>query len=318
MPNPSLTILSDDQLRSLRISPSQMERAIETAIAAKADGRLQAAPKSALVPGDGRYVMATLATSDDGYTVIKQVSVCPDNAGRGLPSINGAVLVLDARTGLPLALIDANWVTEMRTAALSAVAARRLADPQSRCVAFVGTGVQARAHLDAFAAMFPLRRVQMLGRGAENLRRLGAQATALGLDVTACETPQQVLRGADLVVSSVTMDFTIEPFLDARWLPDTAFAAITDACIPWIPAGMGAFQTIVVDDTAQERDSANPMVDPHRIWGDLTQLVAGIGADLAPGRRCFAFRGLALGDYAAAVLALRTARAAGIVPPGRP
>lgn len=304
--------LPDTTLENMGITTPEVADAIEAALVAKSEGRLHVTPKSAILPGGGRYMMSTLAVGDDGFIVVKQVSVCPLNPGRGLPTINGAIMVLDAETGLLHAIVGAKWITAVRTAALSAVAARRLADPASETVAFVGTGVQAHSHLAAFAHMFPLKRVRVVGRGRANIDKLCAAARGMGLDAEASEAPEAALRGADLIVTSLTLDYTIEPFLDARWLKPTAFAAITDLCIPWLPEGLAAFGTVVVDDLKQEAESEKPMLPYERIAGDLTGLVTGGGVERIPGKpAAFAFRGIALGDYAAATLAVRKAEATG-------
>jgi len=304
--------LPDATLEAMHISPNDVALAIEDALRAKAQGALHTAPKTPILPGRDRYMMSTMAVGDDGFTVVKQVSVCPENPARGLPAINGAIMVLDAETGLLRAVVGANWVTAVRTAALSAVAAKRLADPASETIAFVGTGVQAHSHLDAFSALFPLKRMSMLGRGQANIDRLAQKAQAMGLETIACTTPEEALQDADIVVTSVTLDYSIAPFLDANLLKSNAFAAITDLCIPWLPDGMNAFKTVYVDDRAQEADSAKPMLPYDRIAGDLTDLVIK-GPEIAAQDRpsAFAFRGIALGDYAAAVLALRRAEASG-------
>ena len=305
--------LSDTALAELGISPGDIADAIEAALLAKAEGRLHASPKSAILPGGGRYMMSTLAVGDDGFIVVKQVSVCPGNADRELPTINGAIMVLDAETGLLRAVLGANWITAVRTAALSAVAARRLADPASETVAFVGTGVQARSHLMAFADMYPLKRIRIVGRGQANIDRLLRSAREMELEAEVSESAEDALRGADLVVTSVTLDYSLEPFLDAGWLKPGAFAAITDLCIPWHASSLGAFGTVIVDDRTQEAESDRPMLPYEQIAGDLTELVAGT----APPREfarpaAFAFRGIALGDYAAAVLAVRRAEETGV------
>jgi ornithine cyclodeaminase/alanine dehydrogenase-like protein (mu-crystallin family) len=305
--------LSDKILEALNIPPSAVADAIEKALVAKADGRLHTSPKTAILPGRGRYMMSTLAVGDDGFTVVKQVSVCPENKQRDLPAINGAIMVLDAETGLLRAIVGANWITAVRTAALSAVAARRLADPASETVAFVGTGVQAHSHLVAFKEQFPLKRIRVFGRGQENIDKLCQKAREIGLEAEASVSAEEALRDADLVVTSVTMDYSIKPFLDARWLKPNAFAAITDACIPWLPASMNAFRTVIVDDLIQEAESKKPMLPYDHITGDLTALVSGAVAEPIGGKpAAFAFRGIALGDYAAAVLAVRHAEAAGV------
>ena len=164
-----LTYLSDEDLEGLGIQPSEVADAIESALIAKADGKLHTSPKTAILPGDGRYAMSTLAVGDDGFIVTKQVTVCPENPARGLPAINGAIMVMDGQTGLLRAVLGANWITAVRTAALSMVAARRLADPNAETVAFVGAGVQAHSHLAAFSELFPLKRIRVFGRGKANV-----------------------------------------------------------------------------------------------------------------------------------------------------
>lgn len=305
--------LPDSTLEGMGLSPADVADAIEAALIAKSEGRLHTTPKSAILPGDNRYMMSTLAVGDDGFVVVKQVSLCPENPGRGLPTINGAIMVLDAVTGKLRAMVGANWITAVRTAALSAVAARRLADPASETVTFVGTGVQAHSHLAAFADLFPLKRVRAVGRGQANIDRLCDAARSMGLEAEASASPEAALEGADLVVSSVTLDYSTAPFLDARILKPSAFAAITDLCIPWRPEGMDAFGTIVVDDREQEAESAKPMLPYDRIAADLTELVSGSAPAVTTDKpRAFAFRGIALGDYAAAVLAVKQAEASGV------
>ena len=311
--DPGIRYLSGAALEGLGISPVAVADAVESALREKAAGRLLTAPKSALLPGDGRYMMSTLAVgTDPAFTILKAVSVCPDNPDLGLPAINGSILVFDAHTGLLTALLDANWVTAVRTAALSAVAARRLAQRDARSIGFIGTGVQARSHLAAFMAEYPIAEIRAFGRGRKNLDALIDHARGLGLTASAAESPEDALRDVDIVVTSVTLDYTIEPFLDARWLKPGAFAAITDLGIPWLKEGLGAFGQIAIDDSEQEKTAPVPLVPAELVAGDLTDLVTGELPDHDPGRpAAFAFRGIALGDFAAAALAVETAQAAG-------
>lgn len=297
--------LPDAELDGMNIPPAALADAIEDALRAKAEGRLHVAPKSVILPGQARYMMSTLAVGDDGLTVVKQVTVSPENPGRGLPTSNGAVIVLDAETGLLRALLGANWITAHRTAALSAVAARRMAEPTSQTIAFVGCGVQARSHLTAFRDMFPLKRVLAVGRGRANIDALCEFARDMGLEAEAASA-EDALRAADIVVTSVTLDYATKPFLDAGWLKPGAFAAITDLCIPWLPDSTAAFGTVIVDDLEQERSMEKPM-PLSSIAGDLTDLVTKDVPLDTSAPRAFAFRGIALGDYAAAALALRHA-----------
>jgi ornithine cyclodeaminase/alanine dehydrogenase len=270
-----------------------------------------------VLPGDERYIMATLAVADEPRVVAtKSLVLNPRNRGRGLAAINSLVTLLDSETGLPLAVVDGNWVTAGRTAGLSAVAAKRLARPESSSVAFIGCGVQARSHLDVFCDLFPLREIRAFGRGAANRDALCWAAQARGLTAIASETARDAISDADIVVTTITLVPDIKPFLDACWLRPGAFVTMTDLALPWHPAGMAAFARIVIDDLEQEAKMSKPMVARELVAGDLAGLVCG---DL-PGRTsaeeltAFVFRGIALGDLALAGLAYRRAKATGALP----
>jgi ornithine cyclodeaminase/alanine dehydrogenase-like protein (mu-crystallin family) len=310
----SLPYLSQALLERLSITTGEIVDSIEQLIIGQRRGLVWCAPKAVVLPGDERYIMGTLAVADEPRVVAtKSLVLNPRNPERGLAAINSLVTLLDSETGVPLAAIDGNWVTARRTAGLSAVAAKRLARPDSASAAFIGCGVEARSHLDAFCDIFPLREIHAFGRGAANRDALCRAAAARGLIAIASETPKDAIGHADLVVTSVTLSLKLEPFLDARWLRPGAFATITDLALPWLPDGMAAFERIVIDDVEQEGKMSRPMVAPALVAGDLSGLVCG---DL-PGRKsaqeltAFVFRGLALGDLALAGLAYRHAKAAG-------
>ena len=304
---PAPRYLDARALDALGIDARSAVDAVEDALRARAAGRLWSAPKSSLQLPDGRFVMSTLGVSaDPSWIVVKSLALNPRNPDAGLPLINALVTVLEGETGVPVAVLDGNWITEVRTAALSAVAARHLARPDARTIAFVGCGAQARAHLATFAALYPLRRVQLHGRGARNRQRLCAQARSLGLEAVDCEAPREAITGADIVVTAVTHAVDFEPFLDARWLSRGSYAAITDLARPWLPDTLGAFDKIVIDDLAQEATMARPMVPPERVAGDVGGLVnAELAAPAGEGARtAFVFRGMAAADVALAGLVL--------------
>jgi ornithine cyclodeaminase/alanine dehydrogenase len=313
----SLPYLSQAYLEQLSITTEEIVDSIERLILAQRQGRVWCAPKVVALPGDERYIMATLAVADEpGVVATKSLVLNPRNPRRGLAAINSIVTLLDSETGLPLAVVDGNWVTARRTAGLSAVAAKRLACPDSAIAAFIGCGVEARSHLEAFHDIFPLREIRAFGRGAANRDALCRAAEARGLRAIASESAREAIEGADLVVTTVTLSPKIAPFLDARWLKAGAFAAVTDLALPWLPEGMTAFERIVIDDLEQEAKMAKPMVAPALVAGDLAALVSGE----LPGRRstrertAFVFRGVAVGDLAVAGLAYRRAQASGALP----
>lgn len=299
--------LSDSTLENLGISTDEIIDAIESTVIGARAGQVAAAPKTATIMTDGRYLMATLSASDAaGVIAVKSVMVNDRNKARNLPGINGAIMLLDSETGLLKAVLDANWVTAVRTAGISLVAAKRLADPGSKAIGLIGTGVQAESHLRAFSDSFPLSSVLAVGRGQAGINRISSVALELGLTFEQSD-PQYCLQNADIIVSSVTLDHSIAPFLDAQWLSNGAFAAITDVAIPWIPTGQSAFGRIYIDSLAQEQVMDNPMVERHLVTGELADLVVDDIRHDPSHPAAFMFRGMAVGDLAVAALAFQRA-----------
>lgn len=311
----AIRYLSEKALEQLEISTESMIGSIEKAILGVAAHAAWTAPKSVVLPEDGRYIMTTLAAADDpSFIGVKGVVLNPHNAAKGLPSINGVVMLLDSHTGRLRGVIDGKWVTAVRTAGLSLLAAKHLARPDSSSVAFLGCGVQARAHLTAFADAYPLKSVLLFGRGQTNIDRMAALAESLGLAVRCANEASEALQGADLIVSSLTRDPGRAPFLDAGVTKKGAFATITDLAEPWQQDQLSAFDTIFVDDSEQERAAAVKLANPDLIRGDLSDLVSRkeVGRSHEGERTAFIFRGYGLADLAIAGLALKESEKANI------
>jgi ornithine cyclodeaminase/alanine dehydrogenase-like protein (mu-crystallin family) len=306
--------LSASVLDRLAISTADVIGEIERQIIGQRRGEVWCAPKAVVLPGDARYIMATLGVaSEPRVLVTKSLVVNPRNAGRGLPTLNSLIVLLDSETGMPLALVDGNWVTAKRTAGLSAVAAIRLARKDASSAAFIGCGVQARGHLEMLTDLFALREVRAFGRGTDNRDALCRMAMSRGMTAMPCDTPRAAVDGADIVVTTVTLVPEPVPFLDARWLKAGSFTTMVDLALPWLPESMSSLDQIVVDDLVQETKMTKPMIKPELVAGDLTGLVCGDvpGRQSAMARTAFAFRGLAVGDLAVAAFAYVRAKALG-------
>src|SRR4051812_18614114 len=130
----------------------------------------------------------------------KVLTVVPENHLHGLESHQGVVVLFEQERGRPLAILDAASVTAIRTAAASAVATRALARRDAGDLAILGSGVQARTHLDAMRAVRPLRRVRVWSRRPESARRFAAEESErTGLAVEAMPTAREAVAGADLI-----------------------------------------------------------------------------------------------------------------------
>jgi ornithine cyclodeaminase/alanine dehydrogenase len=255
-------------------------------------------------------MMATLAAADDPpFMAVKALSINPFNVERGLSSINSSITLMDSATGLPVAVLDGNWVTALRTAGASALAAGYLANPDSAVLALIGCGVQARSHLQAFADRFPLREVRAFGRGSKNRDALCRAAEERGLTAIASASAREALADADLVVTSIPLVPRVEPFLDGAWLKPGVFLSSTDLALPWKRDSMRVFDRIVIDDRKQEAAMPEPMLDEGLADGDITELVTGrIGGRRGPmERNAFVFRSVAVGDLALAALVYQKA-----------
>lgn len=305
--------LSQDDLVALGISSQEVVESVKRTIRGSVDGTVWAAPKAVITPPDDpRYMMAALAAMDGpSLLAVKTVVLNPENTSNGLPQINGLVTMLDSVTGLPVAVLDGNWITEVRTAGLSALAATYLANPDAKTIGFVGCGAQARSHLDAFGDLFNLENMIYFGRGQANQDRLAALAESRGMTTQACTSGQEVVENCDLLVTTVTHTGGDAPFLDANGLKPGAFAAVVDLAAPWKRDSFGALDCVAIDDLAQEAVLANKLCDPAHIHGDLTGLVTGAltGRGAPLDRTAFVFRGHALGDLALSALAIKKHRA---------
>lgn len=314
----TIPVLSEEQLFELGVTTREVVGSIESLIADFERQAAWSAPKAVIMPEDGRYMMAALAAADEPpLLAVKTVVLNPRNPEQGLPQINGLVTMLDSRSGLPVAILDGNWVTAVRTACLSATAAKYMARKDSSVIAFIGTGVQASSHLQAFADLFPLKEMRVFGRGQANIDRLCEEGEKkYSLSSKVCSFGEEVVAGADIVVSSVTYSASLEPFLDADWLAPGSFSSITDLAAPWKKETFSVLNQLVIDDIEQEAALPNKLAPSESVTGDLSGLVLGkvTGRRNSDDRNAFVFRGHAMGDLALSMLAYQKFSSSETVP----
>ena len=142
---------------------------------------------------------------------LKVVAVMPGNHGTAYDSHQGVVLLFEREHGSPVAIVDASEITAIRTAAVSGLATRLLAREDAGDLAILGTGVQARTHLEAMAEVRKLRRVRVFGRN-EVRRQAFAQREGerLGIEVEVCGSVAETVSGADIVCTTTS---AAEPIL---------------------------------------------------------------------------------------------------------
>ncbi len=307
---PDILHLSARDIDALALGPREVLDALEAALR---DPAVFTVPKLPLPIAPGQFFQAMpVASRALGLAAVKWVAVAAANPARGLPAVQAQILLNDLDTGRPVAAMAGDHLTALRTAAMTACAARRLARADSAGIAFIGCGVQARAHLAALRDAFPgLRRAAIVGRGAASTAAFRDHVAASGLDATIAE-PQAAVAGADIVVSTVMAGADLRAFLDGAWLAPGAFAALVDRGAPWLPGSLDALDLVATDDRVQSQALAAEGKLAHRgPWAaDLAALVradAPLRTD-ARQRTAFVFAGLALADLAVAALAFRRAR----------
>jgi len=262
----------------------------------------------------------------EAFYAVKIVSGFPGNPARGLPAADGMVLVFDAETGTPAALLlDRGHVTDIRTGAAGGVAARHLAPMHPRTVALIGSGTQARMQIDALSRVRTFREVRVWGRAEAHAEAAAKDIASLPSLPAACEvriapTVEAAVDGADVVVTATA---SREPLIRAGWLAAGAHVTALGADQPdkqeLDTAVLARADLVVADSVAQcleigeLRHAARAgAIDP----GDVVELGAITGGE-APGRTdegqltVCDLTGVGVQDVAAAVLVLARAGNAG-------
>lgn len=313
----SLLYLSRRDVRSLALPPRDARQAVLQAFRDHAAGLNRSLPKSSLDLGPGHGFQAMpAASSAQAIATLKWVAMAPVPAGSAAQGINALICVSDYASGAPLALLDGDEITLIRTAAMSAAAASYLAPPEPRTIGFVGCGQQAYAHLDAFLDLYPgLATALAMSRSRASAEHLAEAAVSRGLSAEVVADADQLLSRSDIVISMVPGAPGLEPFLDASRLPASSFASAVDIGRSWRPETLPAFDFLATDSLAQSKapyDINSQPVETVRFHDDLIHIAQRGTALAQPRRAMFCFRGFALADLALAGLVIRKAREAGI------
>jgi len=314
-----LLYLSQADVVAVGISMSEIIAALETAFRAKGEGRTEMPPKPGVHPGGGNnFIHAMPAYIQDLKSAgLKWVSGYPENYKRGLPYITGLLIYNDVENGLPLAVMDCVWITAKRTGAASAVAARRLARPESSVMGMLGCGVQGQSHAEAFTETFPLKKIIAYDKDPESARRYAAAMTRqLKLEVVAVKTPREAVSGCDIVATAGPILKVPHATIQADWLDEGAFASLVDYDSYWSREALAQAAKFCTDDIPQLKlyQSMGYFQNIPPIHADLGELVTGKkqGRENSRERTMTANLGLAIDDMAVAPLIFARAKEKGI------
>jgi alanine dehydrogenase len=290
--------------------------AVSEGFSARARGAVGNLPRALLRHSGGTIRITAAVNEERGYHGVKVSSsaVFGSNAGR-------VFTLFETATGRLSAVIQVFGLGALRTGAVSGVVTDHLARPDAGCLAIIGTGRQARTQLEAIRRVRPIRRVRLYGRDPSRRAAFGAQVGS-GIDVVECESVEEAVRGAQIVVTATS---AAEPVLEGAWLePGTHVNAIgaNDATRREIDSTVVARAgTVVCDEPEQARYEAGDLISPVAegliAWEDVhgvDELVSGaIGGRQSPDEiTLFESLGTAIGDVVLAVRAYETARERGI------
>jgi thiomorpholine-carboxylate dehydrogenase len=293
--------LGEEQVRQ-HLRMADLIPAMEKALIDFSSGKVTQPVRSVIqVDPPGGFLGLMPALTPDGLG-LKAVTFYPSNAERGVPTHMATIFLVDPETGRPLAVMDGRLITEMRTAAVSAVATKLLASPDSRVLAILGSGVQACSHVEALRLVRRFEEIRVWSRTPAHAERF---AEEIGAEAVPAEA---AARDADVVVT-VTSSKT--PVLKGSWLKSDCHVNAVGACRPdWRELDDEAMANVVFVDSRQGamKESGDVILSGSKIYAELGEALAGKVPPRASETTIFKSLGMAVEDIAAALLVYRSAK----------
>jgi ornithine cyclodeaminase/alanine dehydrogenase-like protein (mu-crystallin family) len=313
-----LLVLSSGAVRSV-LGYSECADAMREALIARSRGEVFQPLRTVIKPPAAPGLMGLMPAYQQGMQAgygLKAICITPGNPAAGLDTHQGIVLLSSSATGEPLAVLNASAVTEIRTAAVSAVATSLLASSRADVMAIIGTGVQARAHLHAIGATRPLAEIRVAGSTHAKAAKFAAEmasSVSAGTRLVAAASVRDAVEGAGIVVTGTN---SAEPVLRREWLSPGVHINAVGACLPHARE----LDTATVADAALFADSRESMlaeagdyvlaaaegaVGPDHIQAEIGDLLAASKPGRTGEREITVFEslGLAIEDLAAANVA---------------
>ncbi len=316
-------LLTEQQVHSL-LPMSDLIAAMESALAKFSSREVLQPVRSVLTVGPTQAYFGLMPAYIPAPASLgaKLVTVFGDNHKKNLPSHLATILLLDPETGALLALMDGRYITEARTAAVSAVSTRFLAKADAATLAIVGSGVQARSHLEAYQHVRQLKEVRIWSPRPQSREQfVDDMSPQFPIPIIAADSAEAAVRGADMIVL-VTSSPT--PVIDDRWVADGAHVVCVGACRPTqqeMPPLLVKRSRLYVDSREAALVESGDVVmniaaglfDASHIRGELGELVLGRIEGRTSERDITVFKslGMAVEDVVAADLVFRRAAESG-------
>ncbi|MEP6537373.1 MAG: ester cyclase [Bryobacteraceae bacterium] len=246
----------EDAVRA-RIRMPELIEAMEQALVEFSAGRVKQPVRTVMEFGGEASLFGLMPSYVPSLPALgaKLVTICRGNAERGLGTHQAMIILFDPVTGEAEAILDGRYITEARTAAVSAVSTRLLARKEARVLGIVGSGVQARSHLEALRLVREFREVRVWSLNAGRVRQFADETGA-----QAMESAEAVVRGADVVVAVTSSPV---PVVQSEWVGAGTHVIAVGSCLPWqreLDPALVARSRLVVDSRAAALKEAGDVV----------------------------------------------------------
>jgi ornithine cyclodeaminase/alanine dehydrogenase-like protein (mu-crystallin family) len=300
MKSKQLLFLNEEQVRQ-HLRMADLIPAMEKALIDFSAGKVTQPVRSVItVDPPGGFFGMMPALTPDGLG-IKIVTFYASNAERGLPTHMATIFLVDPKTGTPIVIMDGRLITEMRTAAVSAAATKLLAPRDAKILVILGSGVQARSHVEALRLVRNFEEIRVWSPTREHADQFAKEISAKAMSA------EEAVRGADVVVS-VTNSKT--PVLKGSWLKPGCHVNAIGACRPdWRELDNDAMANVVFVDSreAAMKESGDVILSGATIYAELGEALTGKVPSRANETTIFKSLGMAVEDLAAALLVHRSA-----------
>ncbi len=310
--------LSRKDVEAIGLSMPAIIDALHDMFKEKGEGRVEMPPKPGIHPHTDSFIHAMPAYIPSLQSAgVKWVSAYPGNKKKKLPYINGLLILNDPDNGIPIAIMDATWITAQRTGAATAVAAKYLARKDSSSVGILACGVQGRSNLHALSCLFDLEKVKAFDIHPVVAEKFASEMKEIvQVEIEVVTNPKEAVVDLDLVVTSGPILKNPNPVIGADWLAEGSFASPVDFDSYWKGDALRQADKLATDDLTQLRfyHEAGYLKDTPQPYADLGEIAAGKkpGRENANERSICMNLGLALADMATAMLIYKKAREKGL------
>ena len=287
--------LDEDQVRGL-LHWGDLIGTMEAALAAFSSGRVMQPLRNMLTIEEGKRYLGIMPAVAEDAMGLKLVSFYPGNAGTGIPTHLAMIVLCRPDTGEPLAAMDGRLITEMRTAAVSAAVTKYLAPPGSRVLALLGSGVQAKAHLEALSHVCRFEEVRVWSNTRQHAESFAREHRAVATDA------ESAVRGADVIVTATNAR---EPILKGAWLKRGAHVNAVGSPRPtWRELDDEVMANLLIVDSREAvlKESGDVILSYAKIHVEAGEIFTRTKAAPAGETTIFKSVGIAIEDVAAARL----------------